>query len=75
MIPVEALPRLRADCPSSPQIHSDGPLMDAKVQGIAPSLARAQERIHAREMAAQARAGQGIAPVPPPKKDGPAQTD
>lgn len=32
-------------------IHSDGPLMDAKVQGIAPALARAQERIHARETA------------------------
>jgi len=25
--------------------------MDAKVQGIAPALARAQERIHARETA------------------------
>lgn len=30
-------------------IHSDGPLMDAKIQGIAPALARAQERVHSRD--------------------------
>lgn len=52
------------------QIHGDGPLMDARLKGIAPAIARAQERITVRETVAQAsgstRSTAPGPPVPPP---------